>query len=97
MDAVLNGLNDATYHGDIEIVKRLINDGKNVIGKGWDGDAPLLNAIQGEHKKTVILLLDAGAEINNDFVQGAFYKTNMEILINLFSYGEKYFCNQAST
>ena len=61
MDADLNGLNNAAYHGDIETVKRLINEGKNINGKGWDGDTPLANAIRGEHPEIIILLLNAGA------------------------------------
>ena len=97
MDADLNGLNDAAYHGDIKTVKRFINEGKNVNGKGWDGDTPLTNVIWGKHTEIVILLLDAREDINNNFVWVALYKTNMEILIILCSYCDKYSCNQVAT
>ena len=96
MDADQNGLNNAAYHGDIETFKRLINDGKNVYGKGWDGDTPLANAIRGEHPEIIILLLNAGADINNKFVRNALYETKVEILIILCSYDDEYSCNQAN-
>ena len=94
IDADLNGLNDAVYHGDIKTVKRLINNGKDVNCKGWDGDIPLSNTIQGG---IVIILLDAEVDINNNFVWDAFYKMNLEILIILCSDGDKHPCNQAFT
>ena len=97
MNADLNDLNDAAYLGEIETVKRLINDRKDVNGKDWDGDTPLANAIRGKHKGIVILLLDAETDINNNFVRDALYKTNMEILIILCSYCDKYSCNQVAT
>ena len=96
MDADLNGLNNAAYHGDINAVTRLINDGKDANGKGWDGDTPLANAIRGEHPEIIILLLNAGADINKKFIRNAIYETKVEILIILCSYGDEYSCNQAN-
>ena len=44
-----NGLNVAAYNGDLEEVKKIVLDGADVNGKGWDDDTPLANAIRGEH------------------------------------------------
>ena len=61
-------------------------------GKGWDGDPPLANAILGEHSEIVILLLDNGADICNNFVRDAIYGSNKEIYYILCQYGYEYAC-----
>ena len=97
MDADLNGFNDASFHGDINSVKRLLIEGADVNGKGWDGDTPLANAIRGEHTEIIILLLMKGEDINNKFVMDAIYgsekRHNKEIWNILCKYGNEYSCN----
>ena len=92
MDADLNGLNDTSYHGDINFVKRILKKGKDVNGKCWDGCTPLTNEIRGDQKEIIILLLENGADINNNFVRDATYGVNKEIIDILCQYSDDYAC-----
>jgi ankyrin repeat protein len=46
------------------VMKLLLGRGENVNATNIHGDSPLILAVQGDHREAVILLLDAGADVN---------------------------------
>jgi ankyrin repeat protein len=78
MEADMNGLNDAAYHGNLQEVQELLENGENPNGKGWDGDTPLANAIRGRNLEIVKILLENGADTKNEFVLEAIHKSKDE-------------------
>jgi len=55
---------EASYNGNIEIVKLLIETGADINAKNNYGSTSLMYASKIGHKKIVLLLIEAGADIN---------------------------------
>ncbi|ODQ50797.1 ankyrin, partial [Saitoella complicata NRRL Y-17804] len=61
-DGTGNGpLNSACLHGDLEMVRLLLNHGARINHHGDKGDTPLHDAVANEHEDVVRILLASGA------------------------------------
>ena len=63
-------LNEAAKEGDLDEVKRLIEDGANIEAKDASSATPLYNAVDRGHKELAELLILKGANINVNCTDG---------------------------
>ena len=59
-----SALHDATRHGDIAEVRRLIEEGADVNSRDFRGQTPLLLAVGYRHLEIARLLLENGANVH---------------------------------
>jgi len=78
-------LNHAAWHGHMEIIQLLLENGANANAKRNDGWAPLHDAVYKGHKEIVELLIANGADMNAKF-DG---KTPLDLVVGKDSSREK--------
>ena len=80
-------LMNAAVGGDVNAVKKLLNEGADVNVQGFNGWTALSEAAYGGHTKIVKLLIEKGADVNAESNKGhtalkyAFLNTQIEELL----------------